>query len=837
VRRFAGGIGLAVLFGIACPGTIAQFPPAPGTGSGLAETLEAIDSARVTTRILYITAHPDDESATLLTYLARGIHADVALLTLTRGEGGQNDLGPEQAPQLGLIRTQELLAATRGYGTKLFFTGAPDFGYSKTPEETGKVWGDRVLGDMVRVIRTFRPHIVINGWGGVHGGHGHHQTSGLWTPRAVKLAADPQAFSEQLEEGLRPWGEAPHAVETLDTERGGGAGTTPDGYVLPVDDLSPLWGKTWREIGLDAFVNHRSQGIAGFLGSPFLRRPIVLIREDGGKLDPASLARPLGSLDGSTPADAALRPVAKAESAIIEAHALTLALNWKEAASHLASAAQQVESLLLASEGAPGSSPLYFELEATRQRIERALTLVAGLRVRAEADRNALVAHESFVVTVEARCREEADCKLGEPHLILPPGMSATKLEKDDAKSGQFKVLVDGPAPAGTAWEKLLPEPPPLVVAQQETTVAGYKFSAKIPVTQVVASSTRVNRVPLRIVPAYTLAVEPGQAIEISSKPRKAFEVLLHVHSYATQSSKVNVGLDLPPGWTSSSTVSLEFSGSADQYAKLMVSPPERLAAGKYTVAAYAQRNDEKFRKSLEPLPSLPTQLWEQPAQCVVHAFDINVPENLFVGYITAESEPIPEALQRLGIHVETLDAQALAFSDLSKFQAIVVGVRAYELRSELPAANQRLLDYVSRGGTLVVQYNRDFVWDAKSYSPYPAKIGAPTPRITDESSPVKILKPEDPLLNRPNKITQDDFKGWVQERGLYFWKEFDAKYTALLAMNDPGESELNGGLVYARFGKGTYIYTGLAFFRQLPEGVPGAYRLFVNLLTASRSP
>jgi hypothetical protein len=237
----------------------------------------------------------------------------------------------------------------------------------------------------------------------------------------------------------------------------------------------------------------------------------------------------------------------------------------------------------------------------------------------------------------------------------------------------------------------------------------------------------------------------------------------------------------------------------------------------------------------------MPTLLWSEPAECKVHAFDINVPQNLRVGYISSEGEPVPEALERLGIHVEMLDAAALNFGDLSKFDAIVVGVRAYELRPELPGANQRLLDYVSKGGTLVVQYERDFAWDRFQYAPYPAKIdpgrqGAPLPRITDENSPVKFLKPEDSLLNTPNKITQKDFEGWVQERGLYFWSQFDEKYTPLLAMNDPGEPDLNGGLVYTHVGKGTYIYTGLAFFRQLPEGVPGAYRLFVNLLSTSRS-
>src|SRR5262244_4102271 len=221
LRRSMRKIVVVGAIALSCGGTRsnAQFPAAPGTGPGLPETIEAIDSARVTTRILYITAHPDDESSSVLTYLARGLHADVALLSLTRGEGGQNALGPEQAPQLGLIRTQELLAATRGYGVKLYFTRAKDFGFSKTPEETERVWGDAVMQDMVRVIRTFRPNIVINHWGGVHGGHGHHQAAGLLTPQAVALAADEKAFRQQLlTEGLRTWGNPKDPVTILDLE-------------------------------------------------------------------------------------------------------------------------------------------------------------------------------------------------------------------------------------------------------------------------------------------------------------------------------------------------------------------------------------------------------------------------------------------------------------------------------------------------------------------------------------------------------------------------------------------------------------------------------------------
>ncbi len=848
-KRMVGCICFGiVLISLSGQPTSPQLPPAPGTGPGLSETIEAIDSARVTTRILYVTAHPDDESATLLTYLARGLHAHVALLTLTRGEGGQNDLGPEQAPQLGLIRTQELLAACRGYGVKLFFANAPDFGFSKTPEETERVWGDAVLGEMVRVIRTFRPNIVVNGWGGVHGGHGHHQTSGLWTPRAVEMAADPKAFPELLREGLHAWGDS---VQILDTERGGATAGS-NGAALPVDQISPLWGKTWREIGLDAFANHRSQGITSFIGSPFLRRPLVLILENGGKFDAASLAVNLEqwsatvarTMCGSPPKSGCkVLVLADVDKKIAAARTAALALDSKNAMRQLAEAGNLLSGVPPPDDAngfATYTSDQAFDLKATKERLERALALVAGLEVKAEADRSTLVEGESFGLHAEAHCRKEDGCQLGSLKLNLTDGFKETKREGDAEKGFQFTVAVTRPATPPTVWDKLLPEPPPLIFAEQEVTIGDYKFKTEVPATHIQADSTRLDRVPLRIVPAYTLAVDPKQAIAIHGKEAKPFDVLLRVHSYATQAAKLTVGLDLPKGFSAAAPEEISIDGSGDRYAKLTVTAPIGLAPGNYPITAYAKRGDETFSTSLEPLPTLPTQVWSEPAQCLVHALAITVPENLRVGYISAESEPIPQALRMLGIQVEPLDAQALAFGDLSKFNAIVVGVRAYELRPELPGANQRLLDYVSKGGTLVVQYNRDFAWNKEQYAPYAAKImtgqGGPLPRITDENSPVKFLKSDDPLLNRPNKITQDDFKGWVQERGLYYWTQFDRKYTPVLAMNDPGEPDLNGALVYARYGKGIYIYTGIAFFRQIPEGVPGAYRLFVNLLSATQA-
>lgn len=846
LRAIAGVAGLLAVGGTA---GVCQFPPAAGTGQGIAETIEAIDSARVGTRILYVTAHPDDESSSILTYLARGLHADVALLSLTRGEGGQNALGPEQAPQLGLIRTQELLAATRGYGVKLYFTRAKDFGFSKTAAETERVWGDAVLQDMVRVIREFRPNIVITNFSNGGGGHGNHQVEGLWTPKAVKLAADANYLPSDPE-ASHMWDGGTNPVVILDRTRG----EQEHAYVVPVDEISPLWGKTWREIGLDAFVNHRTQGIPAFIGSPFFRGTVGLVREDKGPFDSSALAENIVAVASQKDSTCdCVEEMKKVDEFLSEAQTAAVIGNWSAAARALVEAEKGLRAATLKSVPNPQPMPLYNTrdfLAREKTKIDRALELASGIEVIARADKGEIVAGEAFHVSERLQCRLGVACKPGEAKLAGSDLDQAQPGNNEDTKEKEWTVTLKkasgGPTPdTGQAFRyppsdpHLAPEAPPLMQVVQSFEVDDFPFEVTAPVTHIAATSTDIHEVPPRLVPAYTLAVEPRQAIEKIAMNHHALTVLLRVHSYSAAAATVNVGLAAPEGWNAGGPVEVKFDGVGDRYAKVLVTPPVKLQAGNYTLAAYAKRGEESFTESLEPLPSMPTLVWEEPAECRVHAFDITVPAKLHVGYITAEAEPIPDSLRMLGIRVDLLSPEELAFSDLSKYDAIVVGVRAYELRSDLPGANQRLLNYVSNGGTLVVQYQRDFAWDRFHYAPYPAKIdpppGNPLPRITDENSPVKFLKPADALLNRPNKITIRDFGGWVQERGLYFWSEYDAKYTALLGMNDPGEKELDGGLVYTHYGKGIYIYTGLAFFRQLPEGVSGAYRLFVNLLSATR--
>jgi LmbE family N-acetylglucosaminyl deacetylase len=812
-------------------------------GRSLPEALEAIERAGVGTRILYVTAHPDDEPGGLLAYLARGLHADVALLSLTRGEGGQNALGPEQAPQLGVIRTAELERATRIYGTRLFFTRASDFGYTKSAEEAIKTWGAPVLEDMVFVLRTFRPHVVVNSWGGVRTGHGQHQAAGILVPQAVRAAADSAAFPEQLRAGLRVW----KADALLQLARGtftaAGPGVQqPAGLDLPLNDLAPLWGKSWNEIGVEGYSSHRSQGVAGVRTSAFARRAIRLLGAAGEPVTREMLAAPLASLARRYPMfERDLRPaLAQAEQHVAGALAAARALDAKNAERHLGEAAAMLAAIRL---DAAGTSPetaaeAMQDLAAAVKRFERAMEIVAGLEVRATSDRAELVPGETFSVRVESRALPGVLDEVSSAGIEAPRGWSVEALPAGEERGQVYRIRppkeaarTESPMHRIEAW------PAAPVTARVAGVAGGHRFSVSEPVTALRLTSTSAEELPLRVVPAVTLSIEPQSVVLPSASPRRQIELLVRVRHYSTAREKITVGVDLPAGWPLPAEQALEFDGTGDQMARFRVALPARPAAGRHLLAARARNAEgEQFRLSLEPLPALPAQLWEEPAQARVHVMELSVPPKLRVGYIAAENDPIPRALENLGVEVTLLDEAALAFGDLGKFDAVCVGIRAYELRQDLNRANRRLLDYAASGGTLVVQYQREGVWNRLMPAPYPARGSGNDSRTADENAPVRILEPAHPLLHFPNAIRGEDFDGWVQERGLYYLSEFDARYAPLLAMKDPGDAaESRGSLLVAQHGKGTYIYTGLSFFRQLPEGVPGACRLFLNLLSASR--
>jgi LmbE family N-acetylglucosaminyl deacetylase len=814
----------------------------PGRAQSVADTVEAIQHARIATRILYVDAHPDDESSATLAYLARGLGANVALLSVTRGQGGQNAVGPEQGEALGVVRTAELLAATRAYGVRLYFTRAVDFGYSKSAEETLRFWGDVPLADIVRVIRVFRPEIVLNPWGGVHTGHGQHQAVGLLVPEAVAAAADPTKFPGQLAEGLRPW-----RVSAIFRLRRGGE---EHGWRVPIEQISPLRGKSYSAIGLEGLLHHRSQGIPAFVNSPFLRLPIELIPTSWGRFDPRQLAEPLTSLGTRFPAfSPILAPaLARADEDLEAGQRAALALDWPTAARHLAAAGETIAraeaDLARAAGPAEERAAARWELEQASTRTDRALALAAALHLTARADRNDLVAGESFHVRLEWDYRRDVPFEMGAPSLVVPPGWRVAPEERkseDTILPASAEFTVDVPAgatPPRSPDDAIDPWPAALVRGRLAITIAGYRFDFDVPAKSLRATSTADQLLPLALVPAVSLTTDPQQLmLPAESAGAKPLVLLVRVHDAAAAPAKISLGLDAPAGWRFAPVAPLDFSGPNDQLARLEISPPDHPEPGAYTLGPFARRGTETFRTAIEPVPEVPGRFVEHPAETVVHVLALAIPKGLRVGYVAAGDDPVPETLRQLGIHVEMLDEPELAFGDLSRFDAIVIGIRAYELRSDVARANARLLRYVAEGGTLVVQYERDFAWDRLAPAPFPATMERPTPRVTDENSPVRFLLPSSPLLDFPNKITEADFAGWVQERGLYFWNRFDARYEAVLGMHDPGEQETTGSLVDARYGKGLYIYTGLAFFRQLPAGVPGAYRLFVNLLSQSRRP
>jgi LmbE family N-acetylglucosaminyl deacetylase len=816
----------------------------PVSAQSLPEAVEAIHKSRVNTRILFITAHPDDEWSSLLAYLSHGLDADVALLTITRGQGGQNAIGPEQDGQLGVIRTEELLAAGKYYGVHQYFTRALDTGYVKTPEQAKKIWGGVALEDMVRVIRTYRPDVVVNGWGGVRSGHGHHQASGILTPQAVAAAADPKMYPEQIAEGLPPW------KVTLET-RLARDGSTAGAVQLPVNEVSALWGKSYVEMGMEGHAQHRSQGTPAFFGNAFFRRPIYLVKEDekgpAGSFDVKLLAEPLTSLAARFPGlEQTLAPgLASADQNLAAAAKSALDLDRAAAANSLAVAGKEIAALReqLAKRSDDDTKSALWELDRAKDQIDLALADDIAIPFEARASRHELVAGENFSVdaVISGEPAVPARWTLNASSFVVPSGWNVTSADSKESDATRFDVAIPADAKVPSRpGDVILPFPPPLVRLALPVNVAGYDFTIERPVNSVEATTTGISTYPLELVPAVTLTVEPKQIMVPERRAAAPVKLFARVRYHGTKNVHVSVALEPPKGWTvqlPKISGPLEFSGAGDQLVQFVVTPPAGVPAGAYTLHPSARIGDEVFITSLAPIPTLPTRNWSEPADAKIHVLNLVVSAGLRVGYIAADNDPLPEILRQLGIRVDMLDDVALAFGDLSQYDAITVGIRAYELRQDLLRANSRLLNYVKRGGTLLVQYQRDFAWNSELPAPFKATMPEQTSRVTDANSPVNFLAPDSPLLNTPNKITLADFQGWVQERGLYFWGTFDSKYTPVLGLKDPGEPEAKGSLVYARYGQGLYIYTGLSFFRELPAGVPGAYRLFVNLLSQTKHP
>ncbi len=845
---------LLLLFITLLPTTRAVVTPAAETAedrgaSGLAQALKRMD---VVASVLHTGAHPDDENSALLAWLSRGQGARTAYMSLTRGEGGVNLVGNELFEALGVVRTEELLAARRLDGAQQFFSPSYEFGFSKSAEDGFGKWGhDQVLGDVVRVIRQFRPEIIISRFTGTpRDGHGHHQIAGIVTQEAFKAAADPKMFPEFG----KPW-----QAKKLYLNAQPQQNEPPMGLEINVGEYDPALGRSYNEIAAEGRSMHRSQaqGAAQERGPRATR--VQLVQKTVDVFENAPLfagviykLRDLGQLDDSIASDAA--DLQQKVEAIRQKVNL---VRPSDIAPDLAAALKQLQRIQARSK----NEQVQFLLEKKTADFQEALRLAAGLVVDVIASDDTVVPGQEFDLTVSMvnggpfnfpGVRVQSELPAG---WDVTPNGSTGSLQSGQRLDQKYKVKVgantDFTQPywlrtprrgdrfvwPATADGKL-PEDQALLPTRVEVDYEGVVLA-----TQKSAQYRRIDRMlgeqrtALKAVPALSVSVSPNIAIvKLKGTRQKEFTVTLENQNPAPLSG--DVVLELPAGWTSDPAARPFSLAQQGEKETLIFNVTVPAVAGDFTVGAIARTGNQQIKSgyTLIAYPHIESRYVYSPAESKVQVMDL-VTSITSVGYVEGTGDAIPAALKQLGIDVTVLAPKDIASSDLSRFRAIILGVRAYAVRDDLRAYNKRLLEYVSNGGNLVVQYNRGNELGNLQIGPYP--FTAPNvndnnrDRVTREDAPVKLLNPDHPLLSIPNKITEADFDGWVDERGTFFLSKWDPKYTALLESHDPGEDARQGGLIYAKYGKGSYIYAGLSFFRQLPAGVKGAYRLFANVVSA----
>jgi len=804
--------------------------PPPG-----AAILQDLRSFRTMGTVLHIAAHPDDENTQLITYMARGRGYRTAYLSITRGDGGQNEIGPEFDEKLGLARTHELLAARRLDGGRQFFTRAIDFGFSKTPEETLRFWDkEQVLSDVVRIIRTFRPDVIVTRFPipPGSGGHGHHTASAMLAVEAFKVCGDPKAFPEQLAEGLKPW----QPKRVLWNGGGGGrGGGGPDGPTVRVDigGTDPVTGEGFGAIAGRSRAMHKTQGFGGFGGGgggtgPNMQTMTLLGGEPATNdiMDGVDLTwgRVNGGAEIGKLADEAIANY-KADDAAASIPAL-LAIRAKLADL--------------------SSEPL---VDDKRQQLDGILTKCLGLSVETTTPAPEGTPGENVKLHHTAKASSSVPVHwvaVRYPDLKREVATGITLKANDGAHDAAQTMPANAP-PTQPYWlrsegasgifrvddNKLIgrPENPPTFPVEFVFEVGGQ--------TLVVADepvSTADGGKPRKLVVISPVALNFESAVALFH-PGAAKKI--EVEAIAARAA-VNgtLGLEIPKGWNiSPSQQPFKLSKSGERTKITFTVTPAKGGSGNIT--AVADIGGVKFSNQRQEIryEHIPVQLLQPPARLKVAAFDFAT-RGKSVGYLPGAGDDTMASLQQLGYTVTTLKGDELNPEKLRGLDAVVIGVRAFNERRDLAANLPGLFAYVENGGNVIVQYNRPTGLRAQQLGPYPLSIqgNAPQWRVTDETVPVTFLAPQHAALNTPNKIGPTDFDGWFQERGAYFPSSFDTEhYTPILSMSDPGEAPLKSSLLVAQHGRGYFVYTGLAFFRQLPAGVPGAYRLFANLVSLGK--
>jgi LmbE family N-acetylglucosaminyl deacetylase len=870
--------------------------------------------------LLMVEAHPDDEDGGMLAYETRGHGVRGDMLTLNRGEGGQNVMSDDFYDALGLVRTEELLAADRYYGVRQFFSSVVDFGFSKTREESLAQWGhQRVLADVVRVVRMTRPLVIVSTFvGGPSDGHGHHAVAGETAQEAFLAAGDPRQFPDQIRAGLRPWSPVKvyarvprftiskkgmfdyatgkyHPVRFYNYITKKWSDHVPSVTVrIPDGAYDPVLGATFLQIAREGWSHQKSQNgggripFAGPADSPYHRYASLLPGAatehtlfDGVDVSLAGIADLAKGQDNSflkaglgrinTQVEQAMREFSieqpgKIAPQLAEGLKETNALAAQVSSSHLSGSAKY---------------DVEHELALKQWQFQHAIVLALGLSL------NATVAarqqprlprffgsgpEETFAYAIPGQ-KFSVDIHLNNPN---PSPLSLDRIWLDSPAGKSWRIAPEKPVPTTASAAKALdqrfavqvPEnaaptrpyftrpndeqPYYQIIDERDRNLplAPYPLSAWVEFTydgvkvrdgQVVQTARQetgpgVVLNPLMVAPAVSVRIAPQAGI--TPLGSKSFQISALLHTEAERGAKGVVRLELPPGWHAKPAVAsfaLQRAGQ-DEDVDFQVFP-NQLEEKPYTVTAVAESGGREYRDGFVTTGYAglrPYNLY-MPATYRTSGVPVQVSKDLRIGYVMGTGDSVPQSLENLGVKVTFLGPQDLAQGNLQQFGVIVLGVRAYSARPDLAANNERLLDYVKQGGVVVVQYNS--VEYNHDYGPYPYNLPGDAEKVVDETSRVGFADPHDPLLDWPNRITEKDFTGWVEERGHDFLKSWDSHYHAPLDMHDAGQDPQRGGLVYARYGRGVYVYVALALYRQLPDGVPGAYRLFANLLSLPRNP
>jgi LmbE family N-acetylglucosaminyl deacetylase len=833
---------------------LAFLAPRPCTAQERGATAlgDALEGLPVSVRVLVIGAHPDDEDTRLITWLQKGRHADVAYLSLTRGDGGQNLIGNELGEALGVIRTEELLAARRIDGAQQYFTRAYDFGFSKSAAETYTHWPhDTLLANVVTVVRAFRPQIIIAVFSGTpRDGHGHHQVSGILAREAYDAAGDASRFPSSATSGLAPWTPLKFYRTTSYWQ---GAGAT---FHYNAGEYNPLLGRSYAEIAGESRSQHLSQGFGALQRKGFVAGSVR--REDSRAPAPRDPNAERSIFDGIDTTYRRLRSEVPANRRpLVDSLASTLApimahyapLHPEVLLPSLERVQRLASTLASGASGDAGAS-----LSALRDEASRAIVMAAGIAVEATVPRDELALGDTMPATVTVYDRNMNRIVVDSVTL----GGSAIKATATGAQSARAAVRII-PRDSSAAWEfsvrgsaltapwwlspprtgDLFASPVSTKTAEEDasgTALARVYLAdgavVRAPLVLRVANPARGEEErPLAVLPpiSVTLDREVGYARANAPVDR---ELRVTLRSAYEHPRDISVRLELPQGLqsdTGTRTVSLVGNGVAQA---LSFRVRGTLPAGRHVITAVAESGQQKFNTGYVPIryEHIRPQILMRPATMAIEAVDAQLPHGVSVAYVQGVGDNSAPMLAELGIPVTVLDAHALAAADLSRFTTVVIGTRAYEADPTLAAQNPRLFEWVGQGGTMVVQYGQREMMEP-GMMPYPISLTSPAARVTNEASPITVLAPNDPLLSTPNRITDADWRGWVQDRALYMPSTIDPHYQTVIATNDPGEPPNPGGILRAAVGRGSYIYTTLAFFRQLPAGVPGAARLFVNLL------